>query len=196
MSSPDPLSIFLAAMTLISTLTGVVGTYVTFAQFKREAANREASERQNGNTPNSPSPNRSRFSQALKSKFMMSLGFIMLAIILGAVWKGTSSNLASALAPSHNSTTSIENAEEGTVNVNDTKEFHDGQIYISLNSTGSKGDPPRYFATFTVGAAEGKTQRIKGEEAGFTMDFQDFNIRVISVGATEAHFVVRKKAAG
>jgi hypothetical protein len=180
-------------MTLISTLTGVVGTYVTFAQFRREAARRDAP--QDGSAPNSGrSPSSKRpFSAALKSKFGLSLGFIVLAIILGVVWKGTVSS--SSASSSAATVTSTENSEEETVNVNDTKEFHSGSLYISLNSIDAKADSDRHFATFTVGSADDKSQRIKGEEAGFTMNFQDFSIRVISVGAGEARFAVKKKGA-
>jgi hypothetical protein len=192
MSSPDPLSIFLAVMTLISTLTGVVGTYVTFSQFRREAARRDAP--QDGSAPNSQHSPASKppFSVALRSKLGMSLGFIVLAMILGVVWKGTVSS-PSTSSSSGTVVTSAENSEEGTVNVNNTGEFHNGSLHIALNSIEAKGDSDRHFATFTVSDADGKSQRITGEEVGFTMNFQDFNIRLISVSTGEARFTVKKK---
>jgi hypothetical protein len=209
MSVQDRLTIFLAFMTFVSTMTGVAGTFITYAQFKRESEAKAAAARQRerervesgssaipaaqADTPESAGTG---FSLGLKSKFQMSVGSILLAIILGLVWKGTSSTLVAKAGMMSNFTGSSHSggeAEDGQVSISNTREFSGGQLYISLNSTDSKGDPPRYSASFTVGTAEGKVKKIGGEEAGFIMEFQGFNVRLISVSATDATFQVRKK---
>jgi hypothetical protein len=199
-------------MTFVSTMTGVAGTFITYAQFKRESEAKAAAarqkERERGeagssavpagtvNTPQSAGNSKPEFSLGLKSKFRMSLGSILLAIVLGLVWKGTSSTLVAKAGMASNFTGSSNSggdSEDGQVSISNTKEFSGGQLYISLNSTDSKGDPPRYSASFTVGTAEGKVKKIGGEEAGFIMEFQGFNVRLISVSATDATFQVKKK---
>ncbi len=81
---------------------------------------------------------------------------------------------------------------EVTVSEADTASLFDNKLFITVVTTNYSGSPPRYSVIGKIAASSKDTIEIESQEPGYSVVYEDYEIRILSAGTLSATFLVQK----